>query len=215
MAAGCRSSRPIRSGRVTGARLEPQPDDAVPRFDYERHVAALVDERIWPDFDAADQRAPPDDRITSSASLLSRTLGSGSIHLDIVDYPGEWLLDLPLLSKDYATWSRETLTAARTPAPAASLPPAGWLARQAAIDPTAPEDEALARELAAPLHRLSPIASRADGPGLSTLPPGRFLMPGDLEGFAGAHLLAARSWRTTPSPARLARRHDGPPLRSL
>ena len=36
-------------GRVAGARLEPQPDDAVPRFDYERHVRALVEERLWPD----------------------------------------------------------------------------------------------------------------------------------------------------------------------
>jgi len=35
-------------GRLTEARLMPQPDDAVPRFDYEAHVAELVDKRIWP-----------------------------------------------------------------------------------------------------------------------------------------------------------------------
>ena len=28
-------------GRITRARLEPQPDDAVPRFAYEEHVASL------------------------------------------------------------------------------------------------------------------------------------------------------------------------------
>ena len=101
------------SGRVTAARLEPQPDDAVPRFDYERHVKALVDERVWPE----STRQISELRLTieyESASFLTRTLGSGRIHIDIVDYPGEWLLDLPLLSKDYATWSRETVTAART-----------------------------------------------------------------------------------------------------
>ena len=37
------------SGRVTGAALEPQPDDAVPRFDYESHVADMVEKRVWPD----------------------------------------------------------------------------------------------------------------------------------------------------------------------
>src|ERR1700676_1723200 len=37
------------SGRITGAELQPQPDDAVPRFDYEDHVARLVGERLWPD----------------------------------------------------------------------------------------------------------------------------------------------------------------------
>ena len=30
--------------------------------------------------------------------------------------PGEWLLDLPLLDKSYAAWSRETLAASETPA---------------------------------------------------------------------------------------------------
>src|SRR5258708_24721852 len=35
-------------GRVTGADLEPQPDDDVPRFDYEAHVPDLIDARVWP-----------------------------------------------------------------------------------------------------------------------------------------------------------------------
>src|SRR5882757_11225040 len=36
-------------GRIARARLEPQPDDSVPRFDYEAHLHALVDERRWPE----------------------------------------------------------------------------------------------------------------------------------------------------------------------
>ena len=39
---------PLASGRIAGARLAPQPDDAVPRFDYERHVRSVVIEREWP-----------------------------------------------------------------------------------------------------------------------------------------------------------------------
>ena len=38
--------------------------------------------------------------------------GPRTVHLDIVDYPGEWLLDLALLDKDYAAWSREALARA-------------------------------------------------------------------------------------------------------
>ena len=34
-----------------------------------------------------------------------------TLTLDIVDYPGEWLLDLPLLDKVYEQWSAETLGA--------------------------------------------------------------------------------------------------------
>src|ERR1043166_3728354 len=36
------------TGRIAEARLEPQPDDAVPRFDYENHVRTLIEERRWP-----------------------------------------------------------------------------------------------------------------------------------------------------------------------
>src|ERR1035437_10523810 len=47
---------PVATGRIARARLEPQPDDAVPRFDYENHVRTLIEQRggpIWP----ADLRA--------------------------------------------------------------------------------------------------------------------------------------------------------------
>ena len=54
---------PLSSGRIAGARLAPQPDDAVPRFDYERHVRALVNERMA-EIDAADQRASHRDRLS-------------------------------------------------------------------------------------------------------------------------------------------------------
>ena len=37
--------------------------------------------------------------------------GPGSLALDIVDYPGEWLLDLALLDAGYAEWSRQTIAA--------------------------------------------------------------------------------------------------------
>src|SRR3974390_3747671 len=36
------------SGRIARAYLAPQPDDAVPRFDYETHLRTLLKERCWP-----------------------------------------------------------------------------------------------------------------------------------------------------------------------
>ncbi len=35
------------------------------------------------------------------------TQSLGHLYLDIVDYPGEWLLDLPLLDLSYAQWSEQ------------------------------------------------------------------------------------------------------------
>src|SRR5206468_10901933 len=39
---------PFATGRIARARLEPQPDDAVPRFAYVDHVRTLIEERRWP-----------------------------------------------------------------------------------------------------------------------------------------------------------------------
>ncbi len=212
MAAACRSSRPIRSGRVTGARLEPQPDDAVPRFDYERHVRALVDERVWPD----STRQISELRLTIEYEfgLVPQPAPSAAarIHLDIVDYPGEWLLDLPLLAKDYADLVARDRHRGADARPAASSRRAGS-ARLAEVNPAAPEDEALARELAA-LFTDYLRAIRADGTSLSTMPPGPLPDARRPRRLAGADLLAARPrrWR---DPARLARRDDGAALRGL
>ena len=113
-------------GRIVRARLEPQPDDAVPRFAYEDHLASLSGaERSWPQ----STRRISQLRLTIEFESASRwSGGSSSLALDLVDYPGEWLLDLPLLDKSYADWARETLAASETPARA---PLVGRLARRA------------------------------------------------------------------------------------
>src|SRR3977135_4563117 len=38
----------LATGRIARAHLEPQPDDAVPRFAYENHLRTLIGERRWP-----------------------------------------------------------------------------------------------------------------------------------------------------------------------
>lgn len=170
--------RAAAEGRLYDATLEPQPDDAVPRFDYEAHVRTLVEDRLWP----SSTRRVSELRLTlefESASFFARTFGRGRLHLDIVDYPGEWLLDLPLLGKSYADWSRETLEAS---ASAARAPLAvDWRGATVETDSASAASEETARRLAA-LFTGYLHAARADEYALSTLPPGRFLMPGDLEG---------------------------------
>ncbi|SIQ13289.1 hypothetical protein SAMN05880582_101860 [Rhizobium sp. RU20A] len=169
---------PIRSGRVSKVRLEPQPDDAVPRFQYEDHVKALVRDRIWPD----STRAVSQLRLTfdyQSASGWNRLFSPGRLSVDIVDYPGEWLLDLPLLSQDYSTFSRNTVDLARRGIRADHS--GDFLALAESLDATAPAEEENARRLAVAFTDYL-ARCRADRRTLAVLPPGRFLMPGDLEG---------------------------------
>jgi uncharacterized protein len=166
-------------GRLLRVYLEPQPDDVVPRFEYERHLADLTgDPPSWPE----STRRISQLRLTleyASARFWKRQFGRETLHVDIVDYPGEWLLDLPLLRLDYEEWSRSALAQSRV----ASRKKAAkdWHQALAATDPAAPADEVLAAKLSQ-LFKAYLREARADRYALSTLPPGRFLMPGDLEG---------------------------------
>ena len=165
-------------GRIASTYLEPQPDDGVPRFQYEDHVAALINDWIWPQ----STRAISELRLTieyESASAWERLLSSGKLSIDIVDYPGEWLLDLPLLQQDYRTFSAMAIELANSPARADLAQK--WLSEAARLDLAGPAEEAHVRELAAHFSTYL-SACRSDERALSTLPPGRFLMPGDLEG---------------------------------
>ncbi len=166
------------SNRIAKARLEHQPDDSVPRFAYEDHVRDLVEKRVWPE----STRSISQVRLTvdyESASGWNRLFSAGRLHLDIIDYPGEWLLDLPLLAKDYDTFAREAVMLAK--AGQRSTVAKTWLALAETIDPDAPADEPAIRALFEAFRDYLRDC-RADGLALSTLPPGRFLMPGDMEG---------------------------------
>src|SRR5689334_23066651 len=162
----------LASGRIARARLEPQPDDAVPRFDYETHLRALTEERRWPESTSRISELRLVIEYQSARSGRDRMLT-----LDIVDYPGEWLLDLPLLTTSYAQWSADTLKLSRN-GPRAGLA-ADWHRHLATLDPAAPEDEQAARE-AARLFTQYLRACRDERYAMRLLPPGRFLMPGDL-----------------------------------
>ncbi|CAN7365448.1 YcjX family protein [Pararhizobium sp. LjRoot235] len=168
----------VRSGRVSKIRLEPQPDDAVPRFQYEDHISALVRDRTWPD----STRAISQLRITldyESASGWNRMFSPGRLSIDIVDYPGEWLLDLPLLTQDFRAFSDKTVERAKTGVRAGLS--TDWLSLARSLDITMPAVESDAQRLAVAFTRYL-RACKSDERSPSTLPPGRFLMPGDLEG---------------------------------
>ena len=167
-----------RSGRLNGAYLAHQPDDAVPRFQYEDHIEALVNAGVWPQ----STRAISEMRLIidyQSASGWGRLFSRGQLAVDIVDYPGEWLLDLPLLGKSYTEFSREAIELAHLPV---RLDLASeWLALSAVADPDGAADEMVARRLAES-YTAYLRTCKEDARALSTLPPGRFLMPGDLDG---------------------------------
>jgi len=169
---------PLAEGRFIGARLADYPEATIPRFAYEQHLEALTGRTpVWPE----STRRISQLRIVlkyQSAGWFSGFRGPSTLNLDIVDYPGEWLLDLPLLGLGFAEWSREALERAERPGSGKEAGP--FLHLLGSIDPlkdaSDPDAEKLADAFTDYLRK-----SREHG-ALSTLPPGRFLLPGDLEG---------------------------------
>ncbi|RYH10359.1 YcjX family protein [Tropicimonas sp. IMCC6043] len=179
-------------GAITGAWLQPQPDDTIPRFAYETHLAALTGPAPrWPEPTAAISELRLSLRV-QPRGFLGSLGGPRNVHLDIIDYPGEWLLDLELMDRSYDDWSTETLARAETRPSAA-----GFLATLAAADPLAELTEPAAQALAA---AYSAYLSAARAAGYSDCTPGRFLMPGEMAGspaltFAPMPKLAERAPR--------------------
>ena len=164
-------------GRIEVAFLQPQPDDTIPRFEFERHLAALSGpEPHWPDSTRAISQLRLSLKVRRG-SWISGLSGPRTVHLDIVDYPGEWLLDLPLMSMNYAQWSQGVLDGAKQPARMVLAAP--WLSALETVTPDAQLDEGAAQAQA---RAFTEYLGAVRAAGLSGFAPGRFLMPGDLEG---------------------------------
>jgi uncharacterized protein len=161
-------------GRIQAVYLQPQPDLTLPRFDYEAHLAALTgDAPRWP----ASTRAISELRLSfrvQPAGFLSSWRGPQTLHLDIVDYPGEWLLDLALLDQSFDQWSEATLARLEKRAEAAA-----FLALARAEDGALRVEEGKVRALA---ETFTAYLTAARDKGRVDVTPGRFLLPGDLAG---------------------------------
>lgn len=161
-------------GRISAAFLQPQPDDTVPRFDFEDHLKALTGpDPHWPDSTRAVSELRLSLRVRPSG-LLGGLKGPRAVHLDIIDYPGEWLLDLGLMDKSFEDWSAETLDRleGRTEG-------AAYLSLVRETDVTAARDEPVAKRLA---ETFTAYLNTARAAGYHDCTPGRFLLPGDLAG---------------------------------
>lgn len=160
--------------RLIGVEIMPAGASALPHFDQAAKRAGLTGPHpVWPD--------RTEDLATISLMLtivrtsgLGRRIGPRRVRLDILDYPGEWLLDLPLLGQDYATWSAQTLVLLRqAPRRAIFASFLAFLDRQAGAGAA---DEALVRQ-GHDLYRAALDRCRVER-GLRFLQPGRFLCPG-------------------------------------
>lgn len=183
----------VASNRFLAARLRSSPHREVPRFPYERYLAALTaSPPHWPAATAGISQLRLAIRYIPNSSLRRSVQPMATLNVDVFDYPGEWLMDLPMLNQSYREWAAHTLELAERP-PRRQLG-ARWLHWLESVGPNDRSDEAAAREGAA-LYTDYLHACRRSQANLSLVQPGRFIEPGDL---AGTPLL---TFCPLPSPA--------------
>lgn len=161
---------------IRRVKLSPQPDIAIPRFQFEDYLHSLTRNRQWP---------PSTERISEIRldieyqRISGWSSAPGTLTLDIIDYPGEWLLDLTLLDENFRSWSHKTVGSAHLPDKKEISQP--WLEVLSQTSPDEPVDEAKASQLSIAFKNY--LKALRSGPEtVATTPPGRFLMPGDLDG---------------------------------
>ncbi len=138
-----------------------------PRFDQGKHLAALAaDPPRWP------ERTDAVSLLALTASIDQSPLPPRRLRLEFLDYPGEWLLDLPLLRLSYASWSESTLR--RLEAPEIAPLTREFQTFVCGLPARAAADEALA---AAGTRLYRGMLQRLREAGMAYLQPGRHLMP--------------------------------------
>ncbi len=194
---------PVHNGNFIAAKRVPQKHYHVPRFDYDSAISALTSEpATWPEPTHGISELRLAIRYQPKNSILKYATDMATLTLDITDYPGEWLLDLPMLKQTYQEWSQQTYSL-MTSSPRAEHSNS-FLAKLNEIDPFASASEELLSELAQEYTAL--LHTFRHQLGLSVIQPGRFILPGDLAGapileffpFPGLDTLDGNDYQNAP-----------------
>ncbi|AFH95736.1 TPA: YcjX family protein [Providencia stuartii] len=175
-----------RDNRLLGVKRIPQRDFSIQRFTYDEGIAQLYGHPPqWP----TPTRGVSEIRLKlhyrSEDSFFRHFVDNSSLYLEIIDYPGEWLLDLPMLDQSYLEWSSQMKTLQK--GERGKLAQA-WLTLCESCDPLAPADENL---LAAISTAYTTYLEECKAQGQHFIQPGRFVLPGEL---AGAPALQFFPW---------------------
>jgi uncharacterized protein len=168
------------TGRYQGAKIIDQLSLHVPAFRYQKSLDCLRHQPAsWPSATNGISEIRLAVRFKDHSLVGRRLKRTSTLFFDIIDYPGEWLLDLPLVELSYKEWCAE-VTALCQPSPRRELAEK-WLAYMQNIQPDDKADDDILREAAALYTEFLYTAKRSEY-GLSMLQPGRFTMPGDMQG---------------------------------
>ena len=182
----------------------------VPRFPFEERLDQLLaDKPAWPAPTTGLSGLRVRIRHGDVGLLRSVISSEATTDLDLVDYPGEWLLDLPMLTQSFRDWSRQMEELANSAGRHDLATP--WLEAVRTLDPAAPENPAELARIGS-LYRDYLLRCRRER-SLCFVQPGRFALADETVDPAALFfpLSSVRSGVRAPRPgtmgAALLRRH--------
>ena len=171
----------MREHRHVATKVVPQEALKVPTFNYTRALNALLPSDGMPTWPASTERINTlrlAIKYQSNAGLRGHFSPQSTLYLDIIDYPGEWLLDLPMLEQSYAQWCEQQYPLLTQPSRVNTS--SDFLMAVEQLDLNAPVDENALAHIAQ-LYQSMLVGLKKDTK-LAMLQPGRMLMPGELKG---------------------------------
>ncbi|MGS0677323.1 YcjX family protein [Shewanella sp. 0m-4] len=168
-----------RDGRLYGVKRDMQPDLTIPSFNYDGAMKSLTTEpRVWPISTRSISELRLAIKYRPAKGLLSKLTDSATLYLDIVDYPGEWLLDLPMLKLSFQQWSNTQVE--RKAVFQCSTYYAEFTQLLNSIDLASEADELKLQQIADSYQKL--LQDCVTNHGFYYAQPGRLLLPGELDG---------------------------------
>jgi predicted YcjX-like family ATPase len=167
-----------REGRFMGAKIDLQPNLNIARFEYEAGMKQVHSEPpSWPVPTRGISQIRLKLRYRSNLNYKRLVSGHNTLILDITDYPGEWLLDLPLLKLSYKEWCEKCWNDFQSPVKKdlaksflSSLENVNWF-------------ETIDEEQIAQLSQTyTGFLFECKSHGFEVIQPGRFVLPGELKG---------------------------------
>lgn len=165
-------------------KLHPLEDSRLPMYEYESSIAGLSGSHpCWPK-STTDISGILIELVLKNGKNILRRDTFKSVFIEIRDYPGEWLVDLPMMEMTFSQWSK-ALRRQLERSPRADME-CNPLMHLSAVDPLSVADPVHVEQLNSRYVNFLRQCKKAS-PSLSLLQPGRFLQPG---GFSGHPMMS-------------------------
>ena len=167
----------VHQGRFIAAKRIPQRHFHVPRFDYDSAINAFSQSPPeWPQPTTGISELRLAVKYQPQDSLIKYATDTATLTIDITDYPGEWLLDLPMLNQTYEEWSEQMVSLLKQ-SPRYEYAQ-DFIQKAKSFDPFDTVNEDTLADLSKEYTKLLHLFRNELG--LSLIQPGRFILPGEL-----------------------------------